>query len=136
MALIIGAVGTIWYKLTDHGAGAVWTVSGSTTLHFASARGGWLTPDAVVRPQEDGLIAYDRGDGHQRWAFQIDGSVENVCAVSHDIASGTGVVVFGVRGRYGENTCDKVVAIAAASGAVTWRATTRNRLAPARLQPE
>jgi outer membrane protein assembly factor BamB len=102
----------------------VWTVSGSTTLHGAQTRGGWLTPDVVVRPQEDALIAYDRADGHQRWVFRVDGSTENVCAISDAVVSGTGIVVFGVRGRYGENTCDEVAAVDADSGAVKWHAST------------
>jgi outer membrane protein assembly factor BamB len=122
--LLIGAVGTVWYKVTDHGAPAVWTVSGSTTLHHAQVRGGWLTRDAVVRPQENGLIAYDRADGHQRWVFQLDDSTESVCGVSPEVSSGIGVVVFGVRAGIGENTCDEVAAIDADTGAVKWRATT------------
>lgn len=118
VALTAGAGGALWDRMTDHGAPAVWTASGTTDPDSAPSLGGWLTSDAVVRPRVGGLIAYDRADGHQRWAFQPDGDRRSVCGISPDVVAGIGIVVLGD----GARLCDQVVAIDTAGGVVKWRA--------------
>ena len=121
VALFLAGFATMWYAVLDHGKPVVWSSTAAGVPHATSVVGGWLTPEMVVRPQADGLVAYDRTDGHRRWAYSPAGSLSEVCAVS-PTAAGDGVVVFGMVDEHGVNDCGQIADIDTATGVVNWTA--------------
>ena len=72
-----------------------------------------LTPDLVVVPADDGLVAVDRATGHTRWDTRIGDKA------STPVLAGVLVVTCGSSGS--------LVAVDLGTGAVAWRADLRGR---------
>ncbi|KWX03383.1 hypothetical protein TH66_10605 [Carbonactinospora thermoautotrophica] len=75
--------------------------------------GSWLTGQAVVRGQPDGVVAYDLETGRRLWGVPVPGPAVEVCALSPTAEQGVGAVAYGER-------CDQVMAVDVAGGRKLW----------------
>ena len=105
--------------------------AGATTGNSSSGSGGggndgllgaWVTTDAVVRGDGEGVTAYSATDGHKLWSVSAPSSGAVPCAMSPTVNSaGVGAVLF--QAQPGNNqACNLLSAVDAGSGQTKWKA--------------
>ncbi|WP_214415966.1 outer membrane protein assembly factor BamB family protein [Sphaerisporangium fuscum] len=122
--LILGG-GTAWFVAGRAGGGTV-AGGGAATWKIPFAQtdtsdfdgelmfGAWLTGDAVVRVQRDGVLAYSLKDGKRAWGTPAPSG--SLCGATLTTAGGKGVIAYG-----GEDACDHLALIDTASGKLLWK---------------
>jgi hypothetical protein len=84
--------------------------------------GAWVTADAVVRGDGEGVTAYASTDGHKLWTVSAPSSGAVPCAMSPSVnSSGVGGVLFQSQPGNGR-ACDLLSAVDTASGQTRWKA--------------
>ncbi|RAG81891.1 hypothetical protein DN069_30430 [Streptacidiphilus pinicola] len=84
--------------------------------------GAWVTSDAVIRGDGEGVSAYSATDGHKLWSVSAPSSGAVPCAMSPTVnAAGVGAVLF--QAQPGNNqACNLLSAVDTGTGQTKWKA--------------
>lgn len=90
------------------------TNAGSSDFTSGMAFASWLSDTAIIRPQKDGILAYELKTGKRLWGTPSPG--EQLCGATPEVHDGLAAIAYGT-----STTCDHLAGLDTATGKITWR---------------